>query len=285
MEVDVHVSPGELGRFTIPGTDIDFIFTNSLFTMLLVMGFMLIVGILIARAATLVPGRIQSVFELVAEFILRLIESAAGPSFARRIFPLVGTLFIFILIANYSGLMPGMKTVYWQGGEEYVLLFRAPTADLNMTLAMAFSTFFTVQVAGLSSHGVVGRVKHMAAGPLWLAWLLFLIEVVSELSRIVSLSFRLFGNIFAGEVLLGVMYTIANAIKITVVGLLVPVIFLYLEVLFGFIQALVFALLTMIYIVLAAAHEEGHEEHAADHGEWKEPADMEEGAPRASAGD
>jgi F-type H+-transporting ATPase subunit a len=125
----------------------------------------------------------------------------------------------------------------------------------------------------------------MAAGPLWLAWLLFLIEVVSELSRIVSLSFRLFGNIFAGEVLLGVMYTIANAIKITVVGLLVPVIFLYLEVLFGFIQALVFALLTMIYIVLAAAHEEGHEEHAADHGEWKEPADMEEGAPRASAGD
>jgi F-type H+-transporting ATPase subunit a len=266
MDLNVYVAPGELGRIAIPGTNLEIIFTNSFFTMLLVMGALLIGGVMIARRATLVPNHLQAVFEVIAEFVLGLVESAAGKTYARRIFPLVGGAFIFILFANYSGLLPGMKTIYFEGfsgDREGVLLFRAPTADLNMTLAMALVTFFSVQVAGLAAHGPVGRIKHMAEGPLWIAWLILLIEIVSELSRIISLSFRLFGNIFAGEVLLGVMYVITNAIKFSIIGLVVPVIFLYMEVLFGFVQALVFALLTLVYIVLAAAHhdeeEHGHE--------------------------
>lgn len=281
MDIHVSVRPEELGSISIPGTDLELLITNSFFTMLLVMGLVLLLGTLIARRSTLIPGRVQSAFELIAEFIIDLVESAAGKSFARRIFPLVGALFIFIIFANYSGLLPGVGTI-WMGEEDHIPIFRPPSADLNMTLAMALVTFVTVQFAGIKSHGVSGRIKHMAQGPLWLAWLLFIIEVISEVSRIVSLSFRLFGNVFAGEVLLGVMYAIANIIKFSVIGLLVPVVFLYLEVLFGFIQALVFALLTMIYIVLAAAHEEGHEESAVDHGEWQEPADA-EASPRASA--
>ncbi len=269
MDVNVYVAPGELGSFSIPGTGIEVAITNSLITTVLVMGALLLVGVLIARRATLVPSHIQAVFELLTEFMLNLVESAAGRTFARRIFPLVGGAFIFILFANYSGLLPGMKTIFWYGDnpETYSLLFRAPTADLNMTLALAVVTFTAVQIAGVASHGVGGRLKHMLAGPWWIAWLLFLIEIVSELSRIISLSFRLFGNIFAGEVLLGVMYTLANAIKISVVGLLIPVVFLYLEVLFGAVQALVFALLTLVYIVLAAAHDDNHEHEEHGHHE------------------
>lgn len=286
MDLHVAVAPEELGRVSIPGTGLELIITNSFFTMIIVMGLVLLLGILIARQSKLIPGRVQSTFELIAEFILSLVESAAGKSFARRIFPLVGALFIFIIFANYSGLLPGVGTITWDYHDHHIPVLRPPSADLNMTIAMALVTFVTVQVAGIASHGVGGRLKHMATGPLWLAWLLFMIELVSEFSRIISLSFRLFGNVFAGEVLLGVMYSIANIIKFSVIGLLIPVVFLYLEVLFGFIQALVFALLTMIYIVLAAAHEEGHEEHQGESAHLQEPADVEEeSTARATGGD
>jgi F-type H+-transporting ATPase subunit a len=143
---------------------------------------------------------------------------------------------------------------------------RAPNADLNMTLAMALITFFVVQYAGIKAHGVGGRIKHMAQ-----PWWIFPLEVIQEVARIVSLSFRLFGNIFAGEVLLAVMYAMAAAIKVALIPLLFPVIFLFLEVLFGTIQALVFALLTLIYITLAASGHDEHE-HEEEHGHAPLPA-------------
>jgi F-type H+-transporting ATPase subunit a len=156
-----------------------------------------------------------------------------------------------------------------------VPFFRAPNADLNMTLAMALITFFVVQIAGVKAHGVVGRIKHMAQ-----PWWIFPLEVIQEFARIISLSFRLFGNIFAGEVLLAVMFAMAAAIKVALIPVLFPVIFLFLEVLFGSIQALVFALLTLIYITLAAA---GHDDHAEEHGH--EPAHAPGTVPATSAGD
>jgi F-type H+-transporting ATPase subunit a len=129
-----------------------------------------------------------------------------------------------------------------------------------MTLAMALIAFTAVQIVGIRAHGVGGRIKHMADPPF-----LFPIEVIGEFSRIISLSARLFGNVFAGEVLLGVMFALGAAIKIAVLPVLFPVIFLFLEVLFGSIQALVFALLTLIYLTLAAASSHGHDdEHAHD---------------------
>jgi len=158
-----------------------------------------------------------------------------------------------------------------------VPFLRAPNADLNMTLAMALITFFVVQIAGIQAHGIGGRIKHMAN-----PWWIFPLELIQEFARIISLSFRLFGNIFAGEVLLAVMYAMAAAIKIALVPVLFPVIFLFLEVLFGTIQALVFALLTLIYITLAAA---GHDDHAEEHAHDREPAHAPTPAPVASAGD
>lgn len=279
--------------------------TNSFATMIAVMAFLIIGGALIARRASVdKPGKAQTGFELIVEFLLNLVESTAGKRVGRKIFPLIGALFIFIIVSNYSGLLPGVGTigVYHEeeeesteeariasaqqptgaavvyaaqededhaeeGAHEVIYPFlRSPNADLNMTIAMALVTFTVVQIAGVAAHGVVGRFKHLGDPPF-----MFPIEVISELSRVVSLSFRLFGNIFAGEVLVTVMVTMSAAVlqstfwvPIFFFGL--PTIFLLLEVLFGFIQALVFALLTLIYISLAAA---GHDDHDHVH----EPAE------------
>ncbi|CAA9557797.1 MAG: ATP synthase F0 sector subunit a [uncultured Thermomicrobiales bacterium] len=138
-------------------------------------------------------------------------------------------------------------------GEDVLVPFvRAPNADLNMTLAMALISFTTFQVMGLRLSGGIGnRLRHMAPGPKALAPVLFPIEVITELSRLVSLTARLFGNVFAGEVVLALMYTIANGLRFFVIPFAFPIVFIGLELLFGFIQATVFALLTVIYINLA----------------------------------
>jgi F-type H+-transporting ATPase subunit a len=307
--MDVHVEIAAETLFHVGPIPV----TNSMLQMFLIMGLLLFVGNRIARNAKLIPGRAQRAVEAVLEFLLGMVEATAGKKFGRRIFPLISALFFFIIIANWSGMLPGVGSIGYyheeahssetthseeeaqpgttddehteesgvirvfevasagpvsvQGGGshaeagEKVLIpfFRAPNADINMTLAMALITFTVVQVAGVRMHGVGGRIKHMANPPF-----LFPIEVISEFSRIISLSARLFGNVFAGEVLLAVMYSMAAAIKIAIVPFLFPVVFLFLELLFGAIQALVFALLTLIYIALAA--EGGHdEEHAHGH--------------------
>jgi F-type H+-transporting ATPase subunit a len=240
----------------------------------------------------MVPGRFQGMIELVVEFLAGLTEGSGGKSFGRKVFPLVSGLFVFILISNYTGLLPGVGTVGWEKvvseeldeghastavmasgnsdggqtlyttaeeeGEHTVLVpfLRPPTADLNMTLALALVSFTAIQYYGIKSHGVVGRIKHMANPPF-----LFPIEVIGEFSRIVSLSARLFGNVFAGEALLGVMYAITAKIGFLVIPVLIPVIFLFLELLFGTIQALVFGMLTLVYIAIASAHEHGDDSH------------------------
>ena len=277
--------------------------TNSMLTMFIIMGLILLVGWLIARNLKEVPGRAQGIIEIIVSFIMGIVEGTAGRRASRKLMPLVGGLFIFILFANYSGLLPGVGTVgIWRDAEHetsteapavdttheegstlyqvasispvsapttavaaeeghdkvLVPLLRAPNADINMTLAMALVTFVSVQIYGIRTHGFGGRIKHMANPPF-----LFPIELIGEFSRIISLSARLFGNVFAGEVLMGVMVAMANAVKIAVIPLGLPVIFIFLELLFGSIQALVFALLTAIYITLATA---GHDdEHAEEH--------------------
>lgn len=297
--------------------------TNSMITMFAVMAIILIVFSFVARKATDVPTRGQSIIELILEFIMGLVEGTAGKRLGRRLLPLISGIFIFIFFANLTGLLPGMGTIgKWEEAHEetsasseqtattdeetspeaatadeavngdqatdsgeaeaheevLVPFIRAPNADLNMTLAMALLTFTLVQFAGVSAHGVVGRIKHMADPPF-----LFPIELISEFARIISLSARLFGNVFAGEVLLGVMYAMGSAIKIAVIPFLFPVIFMGLEVLFGTIQALVFALLTLIYITLAVAgHDDHDDEHASDGHREVSPG---QAAPAGASGD
>lgn len=261
MEIHVAVAPQTLWTIPIPGTGYSFPITNTFFMMLVIMAFLLVVGTLIARTATLIPSRKQSAFETIVEFLLGIVEGSAGKRLGRQLFPLIGGLFIFILFSNYLGLLPGVGSVGIGHGHEIIPFLRPPTSDLNMTLAMSIISYFVFQFAGIKAHGFVGRIKHMANPPM-----LFPLELISESARVVSLSFRLFGNVFAGEVLLTIMYAIANVAKFTLIGLLVPVVFLYLEVLIGFIQSLVFALLTMVYVIMAASssHDEHAEEHASE---------------------
>lgn len=298
MEVHIELAAEEL--FKIGPISV----TNSMMTMFIIMGLLLIVGVIAARGASLIPGRFQAAVELILEALLGLTESAGGKSFGRKVFPLVSALFIFILFANYSGLLPGVGTIGLEREDPHaeeshedettndeaavytiaaagsasnqpligaqaeeeepetvlVPFLRPPTADLNMTLAMALVTFTAVQIYGIRAHGVWGRIKHLANPPF-----LFPIEVISEFSRIISLSARLFGNVFAGEALLALMYAIGSRIGIAIIPVFLPVIFLFLELLFGTIQAVVFAMLTLIYIAVAAAHDHSDEpSHAVE---------------------
>jgi F-type H+-transporting ATPase subunit a len=286
MDLKVHVEIAAETLFNVGPIPV----TNSMVTMWGVMAILILVFWLAARKGQAIPGKFQLVIELIVDFIRNLVLSTAGPRLGRRIMPLIMGLFVFILFANLSGLLPGMGTIGKyeehevkveettsgttventttdesheanttadEEHEEKVLVpfLRAPNADINMTLAMALIAIIAVQVAGIRAHGVFGRVKHMADPPFLLP-----IEIIGEFSRVISLAARLFGNVFAGEVLLGVMYAFGESLKIALIPFLFPVIFLFLEVLFSSIQAIVFALLTLIYITLAAASSHGHDE-------------------------
>ena len=262
--------------------------TNSMLTMFLVMIGLVVFFALATRRMQRVPRGAQNVAEAVVEMLLNLVEGTAGRRVGRTIFPLIATLFIFILTANYAGLLPGVGTIGFyaegepahtrvvevasvdgqaaaapaQAQEEHaqvlVPFFRAPNADLNMTIAMAILAVVIVQISGIVAHGVGGYLKELAT-PIFLAP----IHIIGEFSRIISLSARLFGNIFGGEVLLAVIIALTSWVFI------IPAIFYGLELFFGLVQALIFSLLTLIYITLAVA---GHGDHGA-HGEHDDASD------------
>jgi F-type H+-transporting ATPase subunit a len=286
--------------FFIPTPLGDIPFTNSmLFTLVVIAGLVAFFAWATRRIQLIPrPRSAQNFAEAVIEVLLGLVEGTAGKTVGRRIFPLIATLFIFILTANYAGLLPGVGTIGFcaphhapaeeehsyaakvasplrvqeeegggalpqfhcpHEGEEFVPLLRAPNADLHTTLAMAILAVGVVQLAGIAAHGFAGYLKELMT-PIFLAP----IHIIGEISRVISLSFRLFGNIFGGEVLVTVMFALLGAIFIGF-GTFV---FLGLELLFGFIQALVFSVLTLVYIATAVgghgAGAEGHGEHGIE---------------------
>ena len=217
-----------------------------------------------ARKAKLIPGRWQAAVEFAIEALYNLVESATSKRVAKVIFPLIGTLFIWILFANWLSLIPGVNSI----GFEYIVteegkqfreivpFLRGPNADLNMTLAMALLVVIIVQVAAIVSHGVKGWLLEFVPEPRAMSPLLTPLEIIGQFTRILSLTFRLFGNIFGGEVLILVILKIAAPAVI---------IFLGLEVFFGFIQSLVFAMLALIYLSLVTAESEHHGEKHEHH--------------------
>lgn len=232
--------------------------TNSMLTTLLVVLFLTALVFWLSRGLKLIPGRKQNFLETVVEGLLGLVEGAAGRRVGRIILPLIGTLFIYIVTANWFALLPGVGTFLFDSHvveEGHVLgnvpLLRAPNADYNMTLAMAVLTIVIVQVAGFAAHGLFGHLKEYR-NPL---------NIIDEFARLISLSVRLFANVFAGEVLVTVMLALSFVAFFTVVSVFAPVIFLGLEIFFGMIQALVFALLSLIYITLAVG---AHGEHGGE---------------------
>lgn len=209
----------------------------------------------VARWGAMVPGRLQLLVEFPFEWLAGIVRGTGGKRW-REFAGLVIAIFLFVLVANFIGLLPGVGTVglvHEEHGESTLIpIVRAAAADLNFTLGLAIIAFVAFVAWGIRANGVRGYLKELLiAEPAYMTPVLTPIHLISELSRLISLSMRLFGNVFAGEVLLAVMLALAP--------IFIPVGFLILEAIFGFVQALVFALLTMTYITLAIAEHLHHE--------------------------
>lgn len=318
--VAIFVVSGALGLLNMPAPFVSlaaepifyigsFAVTNALFTSWLVMLLLIFLSWLATRripsdldrasGEELVPSGLQNIMEMVIEFISNLAKDIGG-HWAPRFFPIVATLFLFVLVSNWSGLIPGVGSIGWlehphdptttgyvangpiltgeeaapvageghteEGGEAhgegYIVIpwFRAPSTDLNFTLALALVTvgltqYFGIRALGggyfkkfLDFSGFKNGVMNGLIG-LFVGFL----ELISEFAKIISLAFRLFGNIFAGEILL------------VVIAFLIPYIislpFYGLEVFVGFMQAFVFLMLSLVFFNLATIGHGGEEHH------------------------
>lgn len=263
--------------------------TNSCFVAAIVVGLIIWIASKATNKMTLIPHPWQNFFESIIEAVYNQVEAIVGPKQAPRAFPLLATLFIFILVANYFGLLPGVGTIGWGHGEavwnlEHISrpLLRPATADLNMTLGMALCFMLVWLYLTIRELGVWGFIKH-TFGPkggakgimgVFIALVFLLvgaIEIVSIMFRPGSLSLRLFGNIYAGETLLHTMMTLGEMFGLGAVGKFIiatiaPIPFYFMELLVGLLQAGVFTLLCAVYIQLSTTHDEHHgEEHGHDH--------------------
>jgi F-type H+-transporting ATPase subunit a len=229
--------------------------TNSLVMTWIVVAILVGFALLFRQKISLIPGKFQAGIEWMFEGILGyMTDILEDEKMARRFFPLIMTIFFFVLIANELAFVPGVGSVGLDNGHGGLIpLLRAPAADLNMALALAFISFFTIEITGLRSLGF-GKysMKYVNfSSPVNFA--VGIIEMVSNLGRLISFSFRLFGNVFAGEVMLVVVAFF--------VPYLLPVPLMGFEVFVGFIQAVVFAMLTLFFIKLALMEPHGKESH------------------------
>jgi F-type H+-transporting ATPase subunit a len=241
--------------------------TNSM-----VVSWIVAVGLIVfARVATRdmkhVPGGAQNLLEWLVGSLYDFLESIIGPHLVKRTFWFFATIFLFILSANWVGLIPGVGTIGWghQTPQGFVIdqpFFRGANADLNLTLAMALVFFACWIVWALQEVGPVGFLKELfapkgeSAGLLKVLMIVVFfaagcLEIISILFRPVSLSFRLYGNIFAGENMLETMSRIIPGL-----GWLLPIPFYFMEVLVGLVQAMVFMLLCAVFTLLICQHEE-----------------------------
>lgn len=214
------------------------------------------------RGFRLIPTRFQAFLELIVESLLGLATSVLGDEGkARKVFPIVASIFLFILTANWMGIFPGVGSITIEGMHEGHLmalpLLRSMNADVNMTLALAMTSIIYVHWMGIRTLGAMEHITKFFVPPWHKPYLIGtavgLLEFVGEFSRIISFSFRLFGNIFAGEVLLVVVSFL--------VPYAAPIPFMGLELFVGFIQALVFAMLTLVFLGMGMTSHHEHEDH------------------------
>ncbi len=247
MEHSIVLAPEVLGHWGILPI------TNTLLVSWVVMAFLIVVGFLAGRNVKLVPAGFQNLMELVIENIYNTTEELAH-SKTKFIFPFVATFFLYIIVANWFGLLPGFATVGFfeehDGHKTFLPLLRSINSDLNMTLGLALVSAVATHYLAIKTLGIGGYMqKWFSLNPI----LLFVgvLELVSEVTKVFSLSFRLFGNIFAGEVVLA---TVSG-----IFAFFAPLPFYLLEVIVGFVQAAVFMMLTLVFMVLLS------EKHGDEH--------------------
>lgn len=247
MNISLAAEPiFHIGKFPI---------TNTLLMSWAIIAFLFIITFLLRKKLLTVPAGLQNIVELGVEKLLNFMESVTGDrNQAKKFFPLIATIFIFVILSNWLEIVPGLGTIgikEVEHGETVIIPFiRSASADLNVTLAIAIIAVISIQVFGIAALGAfkyAGKFINFK-GPI--EFFVGLLELISEVAKMISFSFRLFGNIFAGEVLL--------TIVLFLVPYLVPLPFLFLEIFVGFIQALVFSMLTLVFLKVATV---SHEEH------------------------
>ena len=227
--------------------------TNSILDTLFVDLVLIILIIAVNRRIKLIPNFLQNIIEFVIKTFYDLTETIAGER-TKKIFPYFMTFFIFILIANWSELIPGFSSIgFFQTeghGKTLVPFFRGATSDLNTTLALAMVSAVATHTMSIRTIGIKDYLsRYLSLNPINL--FVGFLEIIGEFTKIISLSFRLFGNIFAGGVVLGIISGIF--------ALVVPLPFLLLEILVGLVQALIFGMLTMVFMsILMTPHNENH---------------------------
>ena len=224
--------------------------TNSLITAWTVMCLLAVGAFVVGRNPQIIPTKVQSAFEALVDFVLTFMEQTLGTrASALKYFPLITTLFIFIAASNLFDFFPLVGSIGFYHGKELVPLFRPINTDLNVTLALAIVAVIAIEVIGVMALGFFRYASKFFSFKSPLAFTVGIIEFVSEMSRFVSFSFRLFGNIFAGEVLL--------AVAAYFIPYLLPVPLMAFETFVGIVQGAVFAMLTLFFIKLAIAQPHG----------------------------
>jgi F-type H+-transporting ATPase subunit a len=212
-------------------------------TLLIVIGITILCLIMRSRLSVEHPGKFQILLEDGVMSVVNLLKEWIGPEVPNYL-PLIATLGLFILVGNYCGLVPGLM---------------APTANINVTLGCAITTWVFYHVQGIRRQGVVNYLKHFAVppgAPVWMAPLMLVIEVISHSSRLLSLSLRLFGNIFGEELVIVILGSI--------IPFIVPLPMMFLGLITGGLQAFIFVLLSTIYLQAAVAVEHEHDVHGHD---------------------
>ncbi len=218
--------------------------TNTLIDTLLIDGILLGIVYSATKKIKLIPNTMQNIAESVIEPMYNMVESIAGKR-VFHIFPYFMTFFLFILFANWSGLIPGVGTFGFfeshEGKKTLIPLFRGTTSDVNTTFALAIISAIATHILSIRLTGIKDYVsRFFSFNPLYL--FIGVLEMVSEVTKVVSLSFRLFGNIFAGEV---VLLTVSG-----IFAFLFPIPFMMLEIIVGVVQALVFSMLTFVFMAI-----------------------------------
>ena len=251
----------------------NFSITNALLTSWLAVFIIIILSFVLRSKLRLIPGKIQSFFEIIVEGALGMCDQVtSNRTLSIRIFPIAISVFFFILINNWLGLLPiGGFGVLEQGehGLAFIPFLRGGTADINTTIALAVMAVLGANLFGIFSiglwktfnkyvnlkalGGIFTKIRHeptiIIVAPI--TFFVGLIEIIGEFAKVASLSFRLFGNVFAGEVLLVSMAAL--------VAYIIPIPFLFLEILVGVIQALIFSILLVVYFTIGASDHDEHE--------------------------
>lgn len=245
-DLEIHLSPKTVFEIA-PGVPI----TNTIITMWVVMAILLGLAIFVRIGLKYLPCGFQNFAEWALGGLYNFMEEVGGKA-AKKHFPIFITFFLVILFSNWLGIAMGM--IAEQSG-----FLRAPTSDINSTVALALIAFFYFEYQGMKAHGVFGHLGHFVnvkalftkGGMGIIDFFVGLLHIISELVRPTALALRLFGNIFGGEIVLTVAFLL--------IGIAFPLPFMGLEFIIGMIQAFVFSVLFLTFTALNTAHEEDHE--------------------------